>query len=158
MRRKDYWLEIITVTFTALMIMVAVANAQDVAVISTGQSDQIYPVGTHDQPVPTPKPVGLNAARLVVDRSELQFLPSTTRIDFELYQSTDGGVTWQFLGGAGRGGGVSAPFPAGSKNEPRTTSSVTVNAASQEALLKSTIKITGQAYKTNAVVQMWEVK
>jgi hypothetical protein len=66
MRLKDYWLEIITVTFTALMIMVAVANAQDVAVISTGQSDQIYPVGTHDQPVPTPKPVGLNAARLTL--------------------------------------------------------------------------------------------
>jgi hypothetical protein len=146
------------VVFLTALLLPGLLLAQERTALSTAQSDQTYAVGTHEQDVPTPKPLGMNMARLVVDRSELQFLPSTTRIDFELYQTLDGGITWQFLGGGGRGGGVSAPFPAGSNNEPRTTSSLTQGVSPEEGMLKSVIRITGEAYRTNAVVQMWEVQ
>ena len=151
MRFQDYWLEIATVTFAAL-IAVAIANAQERTIITTALSSDNYSTGTYQDDVPLPKPTGVNMMRNVLDRTKLT--DSTQRVNVETYYSMDGGQTYQLWSGFLTAGGIV-------KNKAGETVSASwqVGAAPPEgALMLNKTTVSGAPANIGRTLQMWEVK
>jgi hypothetical protein len=149
MKLKDHWIEIVTVSWTALALGVALTHAQDAAIITTSQSKAEYQPGTYEDELPTPKPVGVNMLRSVLDRAD--FLDPNTKVEWGVFYSMDGGATYKLWKLTGTNGGDLTRFGI-------FTSSWTHPAPPEGALMINKFIVTGGPVKAGTVLQMWEAR
>jgi hypothetical protein len=142
---KNHWLEIITVTFTAVMIWVAFTHAQDKAIITTSASNAEYPPGSYED-TPSPKPAGANMLRSVLDRKDLT--DSKVKVSWQVWYSENGGE-YKLWSGA-------STFGGGTPNPPVSTFGTA--APPEGSLIQNKTTVTGGNAKFGTVLQMWEVR
>jgi hypothetical protein len=133
------------VTFMALFLAVALANAQDKAIITTSASNAEYPPGSYED-TPSPKPAGVNMLRSVLDRKDLT--DSKVKVAWQVWYSENGGELKLWSGASTFGGVI-----------PNTPVSTFSTAAPPEgSLIQNKTTVTGGNAKFGTVLQMWEVR
>jgi hypothetical protein len=104
-------------------------------------------VGSHDYG-PAPVDDDVHLATITVDRTAtrpaadgLNGQPSSTRVDLEVWQSNDAGVSWQFRAAAGLIGGL---YPANDAGDPFLASTISVELAPGTGRrVRATVRVAG---------------
>jgi hypothetical protein len=135
-----------------LLLLPAVALAQDRTIITAGLTNDMHAEGTYTDEVATRKPAGVNQVRIVMDRKE--HTDPAVRITVALLYSLDEGKTFVQHAAASTKGGVIR----NAAGEVLTASSVRVDAPPEGSLLATRTTITGGSARTGTVIQMWEVR
>lgn len=144
MRFRQHWLDIVTVTWIALVVFVAMAHGQDKAIITTSASNAEYQPGSFEDQ-PAPKPAAVNMMRSVLDRKDLT--NPAVKVAWSVWYSENGGEFKQWSG-ASTFGGIT----------PSKVSTFETAAPPEGSLIQTKTTVTGGTAKFGTVLQMWEVK